>query len=394
MNNIYTIFRKEMARFFKDRRMVISVVILPGLMIFFMYNLIGGFIGKEMKEASEHKSKIYVKELPKSLEPDLTALNVEVLPVEGENYEKEWGEIRKKEAELLIVFPQGFDEKVEKYDIKSGEKAPEIEVYFNSSRNESGMAYNAVREVLTRYEEKLSNKFDVNREMEEKYDLASKEDITGKLFGSMLPMLLMIFMWSGCLAIAPESISGEKERGTIATLLITPTKRSHIALGKIIALSVISLLSGISSFIGTFTSLPKLFQGMDAGVSAMNYGAKDVVMLFVVILSTVVLLVAIISIVSAFAKSVKEAATIASPIMIVIMVISFLPNFLGGEGEPALFMYAIPLYNSILSMNDIFKFSAHSMPVLLTAGSNLLTIMILVMILTKMFSSEKIMLSK
>lgn len=394
MNNIYTIFKKEMARFFKDKRMVVSVVILPGLMIFFMYSLIGGFIGKEIKEANEHKSKVYVKELPKSLEPILTSLNIETFRVEGESYEKERKEIKEKEAELLIIFPQEFDKEVENYEVKSGAKAPEIEIYFNSSRNESGMAYQTIREILNQYEEGISNKFDVNKGEEEKYDLASKEDITGKLFGSMLPMLLMIFMWSGCLAIAPESISGEKERGTIATLLITPTKRSHIALGKIMALSVIALLSGVSSFVGTFTSLPKLFQGMDEGVSAMNYGAKDIFMLFAIILSTVVLLVAIISIVSAFAKSVKEATTIASPIMIVIMVISFLPNFLGGEGEPALWMYAVPLYNSILSMNDIFKFSSQSIPVLLTAGTNLIATMAFVMLLTKMFHSERIMLSK
>lgn len=70
------------------------------------------------------------------------------------------------------------------------------------------------------------------------------------IFSSMLPMLLMIFLFTGCMSVAPESIAGEKERGTIATLLVTPVKRSHIAIGKIIALSIIALLSGISSTLG------------------------------------------------------------------------------------------------------------------------------------------------
>ena len=66
------------------------------------------------------------------------------------------------------------------------------------------------------------------------------------VFSSLLPMLLMMFLYSGCASVAPESIAGEKERGTIATMLITPTKRSDIAIGKILALAIIALLSGTS----------------------------------------------------------------------------------------------------------------------------------------------------
>lgn len=73
----------------------------------------------------------------------------------------------------------------------------------------------------------------------------------------MLPMLLMLFLFSGCMAVAPESIAGEKERGTIATLLVTPMKRSDLAIGKILALALIALLSGISSALGTVLALPQ-----------------------------------------------------------------------------------------------------------------------------------------
>ncbi|MFQ7035420.1 MAG: ABC transporter permease subunit [Candidatus Borkfalkia sp.] len=54
------------------------------------------------------------------------------------------------------------------------------------------------------------------------------------------------------MGIAPESIAGEKERGTIATLLVTPIKRSELVVGKVLSLSALSSLSAISSFIGTF----------------------------------------------------------------------------------------------------------------------------------------------
>ena len=111
---------------------------------------------------------------------------------------------------------------------------------------------------------------------------------------------MMIFLFSGCMGVAPESIAGEKERGTIATLLVTPMNRGQLAIGKVISLGVIALLSGLSSFIGTFASLPSLMGGADTGMDASIYGVTDFVMLFGVILSTVLLIVGLICVISTF----------------------------------------------------------------------------------------------
>ena len=88
----------------------------------------------------------------------------------------------------------------------------------------------------------------------------------------IMPMLMVSFLFSGSMGVAPEAIAGEKERGTMATLLVTPINRAHIAIGKILSLSVIALLSGLSSFLGVIlvsglvvilftTGLSWLFQG-------------------------------------------------------------------------------------------------------------------------------------
>ena len=153
----------------------------------------------------------------------------------------------------------------------------------------------------------MANKFDVNSGDEE-YDLASKEDSTGQIFSMMLPMLLMIFLFSGCMAIAPESIAGEKERGTIATLLVTPMKRGQLAMGKIISLGIIGLLSGISSFVGTMLSLPKLMGTESNAMDASVYSVTDYILLLLVILTTVLVLVGALAVISAFAKTVKDIA--------------------------------------------------------------------------------------
>ena len=207
-------------------------------------------------------------------------------------------------------------------------------------------------------------------------------------------MLLIIFIWSGCVAVAPESIAGEKERGTIATLLVTPMSRQALALGKIFALSIIAFLSGVSSFVGTFASLPAMYQGMSSQVNAAFYSTKDFISLFIIIISTTILLVALISVLSAFAKSVKEASTLISPLMIVLMVMTFLPMFSKGDNETPMSLFFVPVYNSILCMNKIFTFSYSNVNVLISVAANIVYTAVLVLVHTKMFDSEKIMFSK
>ena len=391
-NNIYTIFRKEMARFFKDKRLVITTLILPGLMIFIMYTFMGNMMKKQFSVADDYVAKVYVKNLPPSIDRKLDKKLLEIEIVEGnlENYKKL---VSEKEADLVVNFPASFDKEVAEY--KTGEgKAPQVEIFYNSARQESSAAYTMFTDILSNYETELSNRFDANADEKMRYDLANKEDMTGKLFGSMLPMLLMIFIWSGCMAIAPESIAGEKERGTIATLLVTPMSRQALALGKIFALSIIAFLSGVSSFVGTFASLPAMYGGMNSNIDTAFYSGKDFAFLFIIIISTTILMVALISVLSAFAKSVKESATIISPLMIVIMVVSLLPMFDKGDGIPSITTFLIPIYNSVICMNGIFKFTYSGMGVVISVAVNIVFTGALVIMLTKMFDSEKIMFSK
>ena len=391
-NNIYTIFRKEMARFFKDKRLVITTLILPGLMIFIMYTFMGNMMKKQFSVADDYVAKVYVKNLPPSIDRKLDKKLLEIEIVEGnlENYKKL---VSEKEADLVVNFPASFDKEVAEY--KTGEgKAPQVEIFYNSARQESSAAYTMFTDILSNYETELSNRFDANADEKMRYDLANKEDMTGKLFGSMLPMLLMIFIWSGCMAIAPESIAGEKERGTIATLLVTPMSRQALALGKIFALSIIAFLSGVSSFVGTFASLPAMYGGMNSNIDTAFYSGKDFAFLFIIIISTTILMVALISVLSAFAKSVKESATIISPLMIGIMVVSLLPMFDKGDGIPSITTFLIPIYNSVICMNGIFKFTYSGMGVVISVAVNIVFTGALVIMLTKMFDSEKIMFSK
>lgn len=151
---------------------------------------------------------------------------------------------------------------------------------------------------------------------------------------------MLIFLYSGCMSIAPDSIAGEKERGTLATMLVTPMKRGNLAVGKILSLGTLALLSGLSSFIGTITSLPKMMGGAMDGMNTAVYGAGEYLALLGIILSTVLLFVSIISVVSAFSKNVKEATTYLVPFMVLVMLCGVAGMF--GGGSAAFWVSLIP----------------------------------------------------
>lgn len=389
---VFTIFKKELKRFFSDRRMAITTILLPGLMIFIMYNFMGSAISNIANVDENQSVYISAVNMPADMENMFSQSGIEVNKItEREIQTAKESVSRGKDLSALIVFPENFENSVRDYDVTKGGKAPNIEIYYNSADTASITVYSLLTEIFDGYESSMANKFDINNS-DTDYDLSSEEDITGTLFSTLLPMLLLIFLYSGCMAVGIESIAGEKERGTIATLLVTPAKRSHIAIGKITALAIIALLSGASSAIGTLTSLPKLMGGVTEEISGSFYTAADYILLAVVILSTVLVLITLISIVSAFAKTVKEAQSYVLPVMIIVMIAGISGMF--GEAKTDIYYYMIPLYNSVQSMVGIFSFNLNYADVAVTVAANLIASGIGVFILTRLFGSEKVMFSK
>ena len=389
-NAIFKIFKKELDRFFKDRRTLIALI-MPGILIYLLYSLMGNFMGDAFMPDEEYTPIIYSVNTPESAKALFSAAEIEITASSDIEAEKQL--ITDGEADILMIFPEGFDEKIMTYSPATGELAPNVEIYYNSTSTNSTTAYQTVVAVFDMFESSISNVFDVNRisSEDQSYDLSSEEDMMGMIFSMMMPMLMMSLLFSGCMAVAPESIAGEKERGTIATLLITPTKRSHIAIGKILALSVMALISGTSSTIGTLLSLPKLMGG-DVELGNPTYNVSDYVMLAAVILSTVLVFITLISIISAYAKSIKEAGTYLSPLMIMSMLVGL--SGMSGEATSVRALYLIPVYNSVQNMVAIFSFSGDAINVIITVCANLALTAVGVFVLTRMFNSEKIMFNR
>ena len=390
-SGILTIMKKELARFFGDKRTVAGVL-LPGVMIYVLYSFMGTAMGSVFGVEEDYVPSIQAVRLPQSIAALADSAGMALTEGEEAGLPAAMDQVAGQELDLLVVFPEDFDQAVADYSVASGEPAPHVEVYYSSVSTASQSAYMAFTGLLDSYESLLANKFDVNAR-EGVYDLATAEESTGALFAMLMPMLLMMFLYSGCSAVAPESIAGEKERGTIATMLVTPIRRSDIAVGKILALAVITVLSGASSALGTILSLPNLMGGAAGEMDANIYGVRDYLFLAAVILSTVLLLVTLVALLSAFAKTVKEAQTYAVPLMILVMVLGITGMF-GGGASQNLAVYAIPLYNSVQCIVGIFSFSLLGQAVALTAAVNGAATLLGVFVLTRMFNSEGIIFGK
>ncbi|MCL2662281.1 MAG: ABC transporter permease subunit [Oscillospiraceae bacterium] len=391
MKNIITIISKEFTRFFTDKRMILMTV-LPAIMIYAVYTFMGTLMGDMFSPDEDHASQIFAVNTPASIVQSAPMFGLTIQSAGANEIDIIKENIINNEADLLIIFPQNFDELVGEFDSRTG-PAPNVEMYFKSTEPNSQEAYFMMTALLDAYKSSLVTLFDINRGVENP-DLATPENVAAMLISMLMPMLLMIVLFSGVMGLALESITGEKERGTIATLLVSPLKRRELAIGKILSLAVLSFLSGIVTAAATILALPNLMGGAaEDSINVDIYSATDYILLALIILTTLLLMVAMVSIVSAYAKTVKEAGQATTPLMILVMLVGVSGMF-GGGAQTEMIYFFIPLYGSVQSMSGIFSLDYSVVNVLIACISTLVYASIGGFVLTKMFNSEKVMFSR
>ena len=397
-SNVFTIMKKECTRIFSDRKLFFTAVLLPGILIFVMYNVMGTFMQRMFEVDEGYVYQVHAVNMPESIAALMSPeeLRIEIINVSHADVERIKNDISNRETDLLLIFPPGFDAQVAVFDPATAtEPAPNIEMWSNSARTASGEARALVSALLNSYHHALTHRFHINAPTatvpDGNFDLATEADMFGMIMGFMVPMLFIMFIFQSCQALAPESISGEKERGTLGALLVTPAKRSDMALGKILGTAIFSLLGGIGAMIGTILAMPAMI-GLDGNMLEW-FSIVDLLLLLLVAVSTTLVFVGVLSILSAYAKTVKEATAYSMPIMLVSMLLGLASTILGRvPGE--VHYYLVPVFNSALSISAVFNFEASAVNMAVTAGINVLFTLVCVFILAKIFSSEKIVFDK
>lgn len=385
MRNIITIMKKELMRVFKDPKLVFSVFILPGLVIFVLYSILGNAL-TNMYTSDEYT--IYLNNAPTEVFDNLNELAL-LGDVTVNYYENKDG--LTQEEIILLLKDESLDLAIYFYEDEMSYYHKSVNISSNSALNFflSSLANEQKQIVVINDHEYLINLDALNGDVSEIEDI--EQEISSQMT-SILPMLIMTFLFTGALSFGPESIAGDKERGTIATLLATPTKRSEIALGKIISLSILSVLAGLSSFIGVMLSLPQLMGGASGVNTSLNYGVSDYIGILILLASAVLVIISIVSIISAYARTVKEATSYSSPFMILTMIIGLSNMFM--TGEKALVSFFIPLFNVVQMLDLILSSNFDLTFFLITISTNLILTVGLAYVLTKQFKSEKIMFAK
>lgn len=379
MKDVFVIIKKELKRFFTDYRMLCAMI-FPGILIYLIYTIMGPVINNTFSASTNYTYEVYLVNtgdvIKDYLENGFKLSEYEVDFLDQKDMSIMQEEIKNEEVDLIV-------------EVNSDSIVPIISLYFNSAKPESqtiyGLAYTLLNQIQV---DPGDYKFILNPDT----DLASNEQVSSMVISMILPFLLIILLCTSVMSVAPESIAGEKDRGTIATLLVTPLKRTHLAIGKIVSLACISFVGGLSSFIGTILSLPNLMSSA-GGDLHLYYNALDYVYIFLIIFSVLLLFVGLYAVISAFAKSVKEASAYSSPIMVIVVIVGII-SMVGNLPFNNTAVYFIPVYNSVVALSSILSLEANVLGIVISVVSNVVYAIILAIILGKMFNSERIMFNK
>lgn len=390
MRKTFAVFKKELRRFFSDKRMLLALI-LPGLLVFLIYYFLPDLYATSFSPSLE---KDYVANIaisdnydeenegtPSLLEGAIISVfdnlnyaspNIHEFALEEETQMKE--KLKNKEIDLMIVFDDNFEHII--FNEISVSK-PNIDIFYNSSSGESSYIYSLVLSIS----DELYQSFTINYQINP--DVGEQNYAVMQVVAIVLPMLTISMIFSSTLQVCPEAIAGEKERGTLSSILVTPIKRHQFALGKILALILVSLVSGTITGAGLLISLPRLYGSM----SSFSLPASSYILLFLVLLTLVVFFVNVAMCISTFAKSIKEATSYLGPLLVVFMVVAMLPGFIDVSNIGFAF---IPILNVSYVMSSIVYGTIDALYLAITLISNIIFSLIFIFIDVKLFKCESV----
>ncbi|MDF2821696.1 MAG: putative rane protein [Clostridiales bacterium] len=408
---IFTLIKKELLRVFTDKKLIFSIFILPPLMMFIIYGFMGFMISKQVDDVKSHVSTIIVKNAPeefKQLIPKNLDTAVFTFVDSNVTIEDYKDQILNKELDLFVEFEDNFVDKVINYQTNS---IPQVKTYYNDTEDYSNSARSIfIDGFLTPFEDMFIKArfssmddliaFNIDADNPESI-IHNEKKAGGQFLGMLLPMIIIVFLFSAIMGITVDAVAGEKERGTMATLLLAPVSRINLALGKIFGLLIVSVLSALAMLAGCISAFPIFMKSVSSaageesadlsGLVNIQLQVTDWLMLLVLLISMAILFVSIVCLLSVISKNIKEASTLITPMYLLIMVAAYANMF--GSGEPSAVSYLIPVYNQGLSIKLIFEGSLTPTNFLITVGITVAIALVLIATIAKCFKNEKIMLN-
>ncbi len=359
------VYRKEFTEWVRDRRTLISTVLVP---LFLFPVMMVGFsalavvmVGKAEKETP----KIMI--LGGDDSPQLLASIRKLDTLEIVPYSANWkDQISNKDIRAAVEIPKDFEKSLETNESET------VKIYFYDGEMKSSFGANRLEKFLKDYrdtvvKDRLAAKnlpasvlspFTIKQE-----NVAPPEKVSGATFGSFIGYTVIILCMTGAMYPAIDLTAGEKERGTMETILSSPISRLDLVCGKFLLVFSASLATAILSVIsmgGSFAILghTNLMNSSSGGQTlALNLGLLSVVSVFLMALPLAFLFSAVLMTVALFAKSYKEAQSYLTPMTFVIVIPAVASVMPGVELTPKLAL--IPILNTSLVCKEIIAGTYH-----------------------------------
>ena len=398
LRNIGIVYRKELVDSLRDRRTVISMVAVPLLLMPLLTIGVGAVLVRQVGQAMEEVPRVMIlagQDSP-TVRAELEKLKeVRIVPEQPDYAE----EISDKKIRAAVEIPEGFDTKlatgepmtVKIYmyegEMKSGFGADRLQKFFRDLRDRTVKENLQARQLP----DSLIRPFDIRQQ-----NVAPAEKVGGAVLGGIVPYFVILLCLTGAMYPAMDLTAGEKERGTIETILCSPISRTHLVLGKflmVLTASIATAILSLASMAVSFGVGKKLLLGVARGAadSAMQItiSGKGVASIFFVVLPLAVFFSAALLAISLFAKSFKEAQSYLSPLMIIAVLPAVAALLPGVELNTALAL--VPVLNTSLVSKEIITGTYHWNYITLIFVSSSVYAAIALAIAVKLFQREDVL---
>ncbi len=378
---IFTIFKKELKETLRDRRTLMMMLVIPILIFPIIINITTSVSSSFQEDAATKKIKIGIVENKDGfLAKELSKLPEDLGKKELVKY-----------TDTVSLLKDLKNDKIQlgsfvsaKFQMQLDLMIPApIVLYFNATdlgMQERAQGYMSVIEQKMQVER--FKKLNINKEkthpiVSEYRNIASDKEMIGKLAGGFLPYIFIAFCFMGCMYPAIDLFTGEKERGTIETLLTTPVARWQILFGKMGVVVLSGLLAASAALFGLFMSMETL-NGIDnAELMAVVHSILSpsfIFLLYCLLIPLTVFFAGVMIPIAVYAKTFKEAQSIITPLNIVMVIPAMVGLFPGVElnGLTA----CIPVVNIVLSTKELI---AGTLDPLLVALSFIVMVILVVL---------------
>lgn len=399
LSNIVTIFKKEMTDTLRDRRTLIFMLLIPIVAIPLLMMGLSSLMVSQITKVKEEVSEIVI-EGENFLPEDLQTMFTEApgLSIRGEDeFEGKdlMDELKQGNFQVLMVVSEGFGSDLEQ------ENQTEIEIFYDEAELKSEFAERKIKDLLTDYKDRVVQKRMEGRGLSaeilspfavKSQNVAPLQKIAGKEFGAILPYLIIIMCFMGAMYPAIDLAAGEKERGTLETLLVSPATRGEFVVGKYIVILVTGVVAAFLSLGSLVFSLNYMVEDLLKGMSkmlAIELDIHTIILVFLIILPLAGIFAGVLLSVSIFARSFKEAQSYVNALNMAVILPAFVSLLPGVEMDYS--MALIPVVNASLIMKDAISGSIEWNFVFVALLSNAVLAAATLVFCKKWFEKESIL---